>query len=89
MKKVDSIIVGFGLAGLAYAETLLQADKSFHVIDANDGGSSLIAAGIYNPTLLKRYTMTWMGEELHQYALPFYKTIEKRLNKKFLYPSLY
>ena len=42
MKKVDSIIVGFGLAGLAYAETLLQADKSFHVIDANDGGSSLL-----------------------------------------------
>lgn len=87
MKHVDTLIVGFGLAGLAYAEVLHQEKKSFHVIDTNTGGSSVIAAGIYNPTLLKRFTMTWRGAELHQIALPFYEQIEKRLNNQFLFPA--
>ena len=87
MKQVDTLIVGFGLAGFAYAEVLYKANKTFHVIDSNAGGSSVIAAGIYNPTLLKRFTMTWMGTEFHQIALPFYQQIEKRLKKQFLYPS--
>ena len=87
MKQLDTLIVGFGLAGLAYAEVLYKANKTFHVIDSNSGGSSIIAAGIYNPTLLKRFTMTWKGAELHEVAMPFYEQIETRLNKQFLYPS--
>ena len=72
MKQVDTLIVGFGLAGLAYAETLRQHHQSFHIIDQAKGGSSVIAAGIYNPTVLKRFNMTWKGEEFHTAALPFY-----------------
>ena len=86
MKQVDTLIVGFGLAGLAYAETLRQHQHSFHIIDQANGGSSVIAAGIYNPTVLKRFNMTWKGEEFHSAALPFYKAIEKRLSKQFIYP---
>lgn len=85
MKKVDTLIVGFGLAGLAYAETLRQHNRSFHVIDAAKGGSSLIAAGIYNPTVLKRFNMTWKGQELHAFSLPFYQAIEERLSLKVLH----
>lgn len=86
MKQVDTLIVGFGLAGLAYAETLRQHHRSFHIIDQAKGGSSIIAAGIYNPTVLKRFNMTWKGEEFHTTALPFYKAIEKRFSKQFIYP---
>lgn len=86
MKQVDTLIVGFGLAGLAYAETLRQHHQSFHIIDQAKGGSSVIAAGIYNPTVLKRFNLTWKGEEFHTAALPFYKAIEKRLSKQFIYP---
>ena len=86
MKQVDTLIVGFGLAGLAYAETLKQQGHSFHVIDQAQGGSSVIAAGIYNPTVLKRFNMTWQGEALHTAALPFYSAIEERLSKQFIYP---
>ena len=86
MKQVDTLIVGFGLAGLAYAETLRQHHRSFHIIDQAKGGSSVIAAGIYNPTVLKRFNMTWKGEEFHTAALPFYKAIEKRFSKQFIYP---
>lgn len=86
MKQVDTLIVGFGLAGLAYAEILRQQQHSFHIIDQAKGGSSVIAAGIYNPTVLKRFNMTWKGEEFHTAALPFYHAIEKRLSKQFIYP---
>ena len=85
MKQVDTLIVGFGLAGLAYAETLRQHQRTFHVIDQAQGGSSVIAAGIYNPTVLKRFNMTWQGESLHTAALPFYSAIENRLSKQFIY----
>ena len=71
MKQVDTLIVGFGLAGLAYAETLRKNQRTFHVIDQALGGSSVIAAGIYNPTVLKRFNMTWHGEEFHSFSLPF------------------
>lgn len=87
MKKVDTLIVGFGLAGLAYAETLTLSNKTFHVIDAESSGSSAIAAGIYNPTVLKRFNMTWKGEELHAFALPFYQTIEKKLQHRINFPA--
>jgi len=87
MKKVDTLIVGFGLAGLAYVETLQLSNKTFHVIDAETSGSSAIAAGIYNPTVLKRFNMTWKGEELHAFALPFYQAIEKRLKHKINFPA--
>lgn len=87
MKTVDTLIVGFGLAGMAFTETLSRHKKSFHIIDAPQGGSSLVAAGIYNPTVLKRCTMTWMGEAFHQFALPFYKEIEDRIGSPLLHPA--
>lgn len=85
--RVDTLIVGFGLAGLAYAETLLRAKKSFHIIDADFSGSSAIAAGIYNPTVLKRFNLTWRGDEFHRVALPFYRMIAQRLKLKIDYPA--
>ena len=38
MKKVDTIIVGMGIAGVCYAETLHQNKKSFYVIDNKKKG---------------------------------------------------
>ena len=87
MKKVDTLIVGLGLAGLAYAETLYRNNRSFHVIDRPAFGSSVVAGGIYNPTLLKRFTMTWMGGEFYQTALPFYRALENRFQTTFLFPA--
>jgi glycine/D-amino acid oxidase-like deaminating enzyme len=54
--KVDYIIVGCGLAGIAFAETCLSNNKSVIVFDNGSQNSSTIAAGIYNPVVLKRFT---------------------------------
>ena len=82
-----SLIVGLGLAGLAYAEHLRRAGLSFHIIDGGEGGSSQIAAGIYNPTVLKRFSLSWNGDLFHSYALPFYEKLQSRLDSDFIHPA--
>ena len=82
-----SLIVGLGLAGLAYAEQLRRAGLSFHIIDEGIGGSSQIAAGIYNPTVLKRFSLSWNGDLFHSYALPFYEQLQSRLDSNFIHPA--
>ena len=78
--KVDYIIVGLGLAGLAFAEELLNAGKTFLVFEDDSQTSSLVAGGVYNPVILKRFTPVWNAKEQLDIALPFYKKIEEKLN---------
>jgi glycine/D-amino acid oxidase-like deaminating enzyme len=81
--QVDYIIVGLGLAGLAFAEELLQNHKSFIVFENDSQCSSLVAAGVYNPIVLKRFNAVWNVQEQLKIALPFYKTLEKKLHNKY------
>ena len=86
--KVDYIIVGLGLAGLAFVEELLAANKSFIVFEDDSQTSSLVAGGVYNPVILKRFTPVWNAIEQLETALPFYKRLEEKLSididKKFV-----
>lgn len=77
---LDYIIVGSGLAGIAFAETLLQNNKSFIVFDNHSQNSSKIAGGLYNPVILKRFSQVWNANEQLNLAEVFYKRIEAKLN---------
>ena len=77
---LDYITVGSGLAGIAFAETLLQHDKSFVVFDNNSQNSTSIAGGLYNPVILKRFSQVWNANEQLDIAHKFYGVIEKKLN---------
>ena len=81
--KVDYIIVGLGLAGLAFAENLTENNKSFIVFEDDSQTSSLVAGGVYNPVILKRFTPVWNAKEQLEIALPFYQRLEKKFNTKF------
>lgn len=85
MKKVDTIIVGMGIAGLCYAEILHQNNKSFCIIDNDKNGSSKIAAGIFNPTVLKRYNMIWNGKKFYTNAIKFFEKIEIKYKIKIIF----
>lgn len=76
---LDYIIVGSGLAGIAFAETLLQNQKSFVVFDNHSQNSSKIAGGLYNPVILKRFSQVWNANEQLELAEVFYKKIETKL----------
>ncbi|CAM1334837.1 NAD(P)/FAD-dependent oxidoreductase [Tenacibaculum aestuariivivum] len=78
--NVDYIIVGLGLAGIAFVEQLLKENKTFIVFENNSQTSSLVAGGVYNPVILKRFNAVWKGHEQIQKAMPFYKSLEEKLN---------
>jgi len=82
--QVDYIIVGLGLAGLAFIETLEKNNKSYIVFENESQQSSKVAAGMYNPVVLKRFTPVWNGSKQLKVALPFFKKIEKKFKKKYL-----
>jgi flavin-dependent dehydrogenase len=85
MKQVDYFIVGCGLAGIAFCEQLRIAQKSFVVFDDQSQQSSVVAAGLYNPVILKRFTEVWKAKEQLALALPFYKKLEQEFNIKLDY----
>jgi len=63
VREVDYIIVGLGLAGIAFCEELIARKKTFFVFDAQGDAASKVAAGLYNPVILKRYTLPWKALE--------------------------
>lgn len=81
--KVDYIIVGLGLAGLAFVEELITANKSFIVFEDASQTSSLVAGGVYNPVILKRFSPVWNAKEQLAIALPFYEKLEKKFDQTF------
>ncbi len=84
--NVDYIIVGLGLAGLAFAEELERNHKSFVVFEDNSQNSSLVAGGVYNPVILKRFTPVWDALDQLKIAIPFYKSLEEKLSTQFNFP---
>ena len=82
MKHIDYIIVGNGLAGIAFCEQLRAVHKDFVVFDNNSQQSSSVAAGLYNPVILKRFTKVWNAKEQLALSIPKYKRLEQFLNVK-------
>ena len=81
--QVDYIIVGLGLAGLAFTKELSENNKSFIVFEDNSQNSSLVAGGMYNPVILKRFTPVWNAADQLKITKPFYKGMEKKFKKKY------
>ncbi|UJH66340.1 NAD(P)/FAD-dependent oxidoreductase [Allomuricauda sp. SCSIO 65647] len=77
---LDYLVVGLGLAGTVFCEALEEQGKTFHVVSDDSQQASLVAGGLYNPVILKRFTMAWKADEQMKIAIPFYKKLEKKLN---------
>ena len=77
---IDYLIVGSGLAGIAFAETVLQHNKSFVIFENHSQNSSRIAGGLYNPVILKRFSQVWNAQQQLNIAEAFYKKLEDKLS---------
>lgn len=84
--KVDYIIVGMGLAGIAFSKKLLTEGKRFIVFENQSQHSSVVAGGMYNPVVLKRFTPVWDATAQLKIALPFYTELEVKLKAKYNHP---
>ena len=82
---LDYIIVGSGLAGIAFSEFACNNNKSFVVINNQSQNSSKIAGGLYNPVILKRFSEVWQAQEQLDLLYSFYGNIEKKLDVKLDY----
>ena len=82
MNTVDYLIVGSGLAGILFAEVLTRQHKTFLIIDDASQQSSVVAGGLYNPVILKRFTGVWKAKEQLDIAMPIYERLENSLGIK-------
>ena len=80
---IDYLIVGCGLAGIAFAEKAINERKNIIVFDHNKNCSSRIAGGLYNPVILKRFSEVWRAKEQLQLLDSFYVGIERKLKIRF------
>lgn len=79
---IDYLIVGSGLAGIAFAEMALQNGKTIFVMDNNSQSSSTIAGGLYNPVILKRFSEVWKAQQQLVLMEDFYAVLEGKLKTK-------
>lgn len=79
---LDYLIIGSGLAGIAFAETALQNKRTVLVVDNHSQNSSKIAGGLYNPVILKRFSEVWQAQEQILLADQFYRDLEEKLKIK-------
>jgi glycine/D-amino acid oxidase-like deaminating enzyme len=75
----EYLVIGAGLGGIALADTLLGQGHDVVVFDDGSQRASQVAGGLYNPVVLKRFTLSWEGQRLMQFSIPFYERLEREL----------
>jgi len=62
----------------------MREKKTFLVIDENKNKASSVAVGIYNPVVLKRFSLIWNAEEQLKLMFDYFHYFEHLLNEKFI-----
>jgi len=83
MKTVDYIVVGLGIAGIAICEELLKNRHSFVVVDNGEKGATANSGGVFNPTVLKRFSAAWNTSLFYPKAIQFYRELCVKLDVDF------
>ncbi|NER11676.1 Glycine/D-amino acid oxidase [Muriicola jejuensis] len=83
---LDYLVVGLGLAGISFCETLEQNGRSFRVVTDDSQKASTVAGGLYNPVILKRFTLSWKAHEQLPLLRPFYTGLEEKLGVPLDFP---
>lgn len=82
--KTDTVIIGQGLAGTCLALQLAQHKKDFLVVDNQWAhASSLVAAGMYNPVVFRKPSLSYNADTLVPYLKNFYSYWENEWDAHF------
>ncbi|NNK76580.1 MAG: FAD-dependent oxidoreductase [Maribacter sp.] len=76
---IDYLVIGLGLAGISFCEQLEENNKRFLVVNDGSQTSSLVAGGLYNPVILKRFTLAWNADVQLDTAMHFYNRLESNM----------
>jgi glycine/D-amino acid oxidase-like deaminating enzyme len=83
---IDYLVAGLGLAGISFCETLERHGKSFRVVSDDSQKASTVAGGLYNPVILKRFTLSWKAHEQLALLPSFYSGLEEKLGVTLDHP---
>lgn len=84
MLNPDYLIVGQGVAGSCFALKLLREGVSFVIIDENKNKASSVAVGIYNPVVLKRFSLIWNAQIQLDLMHEYFSEFGKLLNQNYI-----
>ncbi|MCB0769247.1 MAG: FAD-binding oxidoreductase [Flavobacteriales bacterium] len=83
----DALIIGQGLAGVVLSEALVAQGRRVAVFDVPKAGrSSLVAAGLVNPLVLRRTVPSWRAMAMLDVTVAFYHELEARYGARFWHP---
>lgn len=80
------LVVGGGVAGICLSHELLKQGCEVRLLDNNRNVSSAVAAGLINPLVFRRMTLSWRISELLPFAYQTYREIEQLTGTSFLHP---
>jgi glycine oxidase len=80
------LVVGSGVAGICLAHELLQSDCEVVLLDNGQNVSSTVAAGIINPLVFRRMTLSWRVSEFIPFAYQKYHEFEQKTHASFFHP---
>lgn len=79
------LIVGGGVAGISLAFGLKKRATDVTLVDNGKNVSSSVAAGLINPLVFRRMTLSWRLAELMPFATQFYRELEQTLDVSFFH----
>ena len=79
------LVVGCGVAGICLAHELLH-NHEVQIIDQGQNVSSSVAAGIINPIVFRRMTLSWRVSEFIPFAYHKYREMEHQTGASFFHP---
>jgi glycine/D-amino acid oxidase-like deaminating enzyme len=80
------LVVGGGVAGICLTHELLQAGCEVTLMDKGGNVSSAVAAGIINPVVFRRMTLSWRVSELLAFGYDKYRELEQITGAAFFHP---
>jgi glycine/D-amino acid oxidase-like deaminating enzyme len=80
------LVVGGGVAGICLTHELLQAECEVQLVDNGRNVSSSVAAGIINPIVFRRMTLSWRVSEFIPFAYHRYREMENQTGTSFFHP---
>ncbi len=81
----DAIIVGGGIAGTTLAWQWHLQGKDIMWFADDRKASSHVAAGVFNPVVLKRFSPVWQAQEQLEVLYPFYTQVEGYLDTSIIH----
>lgn len=86
-KHFDYIVVGGGISGCVLSYTLMKYGASVLMYDMpKENKSSAIAAGLWNPIVLKRMKKVWKADEMMDELHTVYPDMEQWTSSQFFDP---